>query len=177
MLSDLETRIASGGEAAAYEALQLIKSRADRMRLKGDTEGSLQLLAKSAVSMLKHSYTTAGSELCSMYIATLTEAKLPLTIDVRNVINEIEGAFTPRSSPGRRNFLLSCVEWSVALGDRKYGDPLLQSMLGRGVHACIYICMYMHLYMYIYAFIYVYICIYICIYVCTYLTLSVCIYI
>jgi hypothetical protein len=109
VLPDLEARICSGGEAAAYEALQLVKSRADRLRLKGDIEASLQILAKSAVSMLKHSYTTAGSELCSMYISTLTEAKMPLTIDVRNVINEIDGAFTPRSSPGRRNFLLSCM--------------------------------------------------------------------
>lgn len=136
-MADLEARISSGGEAAAYEGLQLLKSRADRLRIKGDVEASLQLLAKGAVTMLKHSFTTAGSELCSMYISTLTEARLPLSIDVRNVINEIEAAFTPRSCPARRNFLMACVEWSVAIGDRKYGDPLIQSQLGRGVCVCI----------------------------------------
>lgn len=127
---DLEAMVCAG-ESSAYEALELYKSKASRFKLKNDVEQAVDVLSKASVVMIAHGYYTCADELCcNQLMQLLNESCKELTIDLRGSINSIDNAFAGSGHEIRHKFLGECVKWSAAIGDRKYGDPLLQTQLG-----------------------------------------------
>ena len=75
---DLDEMVASG-PSGAYEALQLYRSRAIRLRSKDDIIGAIKTTAVGATCLLKGTYETAGSELATLFLELVTEHKLELS--------------------------------------------------------------------------------------------------
>lgn len=134
------------GEDKAYEALQLFRSRCNRMKTKGDVFDAIEVAATGVCSLLAHGYESAGKELAMYIVEDLVydlehDAKFIASLDkdsgidsyvemltpqLRTILNGIDAAFSPRS-PGRVEFMHHCVRWSMKCGARLYGDPLLHS--------------------------------------------------
>ena len=149
---NLEEMVAEG-EASAYEALQLYKSRCNRMKGKGEYMDGVKVAAKGATAELLHGYESSGVELCSILTDLLTVGEFDITPDLRNLLNEVDGAFAslPKKDTGdklvtitgkdgskqlavpkssRIDFLKTLVTWSMKCGQREYGDPMLHVQLG-----------------------------------------------
>lgn len=126
---DLEAMVGAG-ETSAYEALELYKSRANRLQLKNEFDQGLDALSKGAICMIQHSYFTCAEVLCDLFVEMLSESGSKLTPDVRSIIKSIEESFACAGIATKHKFLCDCVRWSIETGDRKFGDPILQARLG-----------------------------------------------
>lgn len=124
---DLTAMVLSGPQGA-YEASQLFRSRALRLKTKNDIEGSLKAAADGAVCLLENGYENAGAELANIYVDLLIEANKPVAEENKAVIFSIESKFPPKSSH-RVEVLKSCLKWSVSSGNRELGDPALHHRL------------------------------------------------
>lgn len=125
---DLEGMVKSSPESA-YEALQLYKSKVSRLRAKQDHAEALSECAKAAALMLKYGYESSGEELSHMFTDMLDTSHKCLTPNIRELMRLISAQYRP-GSEAYANFLKDCLKWSVATGDRLYGDVLLQRELG-----------------------------------------------
>ena len=123
---ELEAMVASG-QAGAYEALQLYRSRSNRLKVKGDIDGAVRVAARGA-KLLCAGFEKAGMELTSLLIETLTEAEQDCTPENRGLINDIDAAF-PEKSALRIDFLMAAIKWTMKCGPRQLGDPMLHSRL------------------------------------------------
>lgn len=124
---DLAAMVASGPQGA-YEASQLFRSRALRLKSKNDIEGSLKAAADGAICLLEAGYENAGAELAEIYVELLIEVNKPVTDENKEVIFAIESKFPPKSNR-RVELLKSCLKWSVSSGNRELGDAALHRKL------------------------------------------------
>eukprot|EP01039_Chlorochromonas_danica_P007950 gene7950-8770_t len=122
------TEMVQSGPSGAYEALQLFRSRALRLKTKNDIAGSLKAAADGSVCLLENGYDNAGAELADIYVDLLIEVNQQMTEEIKNVILTIESKF-PAKSNHRIELLKSCVKWSVSSGNRELGDPALHRRL------------------------------------------------
>jgi len=120
----------SSGPQGAYEALQLYRSRAIRLRTKSDFTGAMVVAVQGAKCLLTNSYENAGAELASLLLDILNESAKDLDHEIRRFINDVEQSFVP-ASLHRVEFLKGCVKWSIKHGTREMGDPLLHLTLGK----------------------------------------------
>ena len=80
--------LVQSGAAGAYEALQLYRSRALKMKAKDEFGAALTTCAGGATALLKYKYDTAGAELCNLLLDFLTESNKTIeSADVRTVVN------------------------------------------------------------------------------------------
>jgi hypothetical protein len=113
----------------AYEALQLWRSRAIRLKSKGDVDAAMKALSEGAQVELEHSYESAGAELAELFVGLLQETNRPLSDEVREVVYAIDARF-PSASDKRVEYLKGCVKWTIQSGTRELGDPAIQTKLG-----------------------------------------------
>jgi hypothetical protein len=128
---NLESMVLEGAESA-YEALQLYKSKVNRLRSKSSYQQSMDLCASSAIIFLRNGYETAGNEMSKLFIEILDESSADLTPEYRNLLNSIDSAF-PFDSMNRGLFLKECLRYSVKTGSRLYGDTLLHARLAENL--------------------------------------------
>jgi hypothetical protein len=124
---DLDEMVASG-PAGAYEALQLYRSRAIRLRTKDDIMGAIKTTAVGAKCLLVKGYDTAGSELATLFLDLVNEQSYDLNEDLRALVYEIDDAY-PKTSASRIEFLKGAVKWTIACGRKELGDAQLQTRL------------------------------------------------
>lgn len=86
------------------------------------------MTSQAARLQLQHGYENSGNELGTLFVDILTESKFGLTLECRNLINEIANAFESVPSLGVP-FLRECLSLSKALGPRLHGDALLHKQL------------------------------------------------
>lgn len=124
---DLDAMVETG-PSGAYEALQLYRSRAIRFRSKNDLQGALTAAALGASCLLKHSYTTAGAELATLFVSMIDEDGKDINETIRKTIYEVDESF-PAKCPQQIEFLKGCVKWTISCGTRELGDPQLHLRL------------------------------------------------
>lgn len=126
---DLEELVESGA-SGAYEALQLFRSRAIRLKSKNDNEAAISTLAKGAKSLLKHGYENAGAELGLLLIEFLNEVGGELTSSQVDNVLDVESTY-PDSSTHRIEYLKAAIKWSIKAGTVELGDLKLHIALGK----------------------------------------------
>ena len=62
------TELIQSGDAGAYEALQLYRSRALRQKAKSDVTNALQTAAEGSTLLLRNGYKSAGCELAMLMV-------------------------------------------------------------------------------------------------------------
>lgn len=124
---DLEEMVASG-PAGAYEALQLYRSRAIRLRSKDDVMGAIKTTAVGAKSLLVKGYETAGSELTALFLDLVNENKMELSEELRGLVLEVDDSYPPTCHP-RVDFLKGVVKWTIMCGRKEHGDAQMQTRL------------------------------------------------
>jgi len=124
---DLDEMVASG-PAGAYEALQLFRSRAIRLRTKDDFMGAIKVTAVGSKALLLKGYETAGSELSALFLDLVGEHSYELNDELRALVYEIDDAY-PKTSPSRVEFLKGSVKWTITCGAKELGDAALQTRL------------------------------------------------
>lgn len=120
---DLESLVTSGPQGA-YEALQLFRSKAQRLRSKGDVNGAIKEAATGAKSLLRHNYDHAGVEMNNLFLEILNENGIEINAEIRHIINEIDDILSEKRTL-RLEFLKGCVKWTIKCGARELGDPKL----------------------------------------------------
>jgi hypothetical protein len=128
---DLEVMVTSGPDSA-YEALQLYKSKINRLRVKSNYFDALEVCKTSGVILLRNGYESAGDEIGKLFVEILDEINLDLTPESRNLLNILDSAYSPHSI-SRRHFLKECLKYSVRTGQRIYGDTLLHGKLAENL--------------------------------------------
>ena len=123
-----EEMILNGSESA-YEALQLYRSKIIRLKNKNNLFESLTLCSIGIINFLKYNYYSEGNELEKLFLDILKESKSELSLDIRNLINNINQAYQANSIQ-HGIFLKECIKYSILIGSRVYGDPLLHKQLG-----------------------------------------------
>jgi hypothetical protein len=126
---NLEALILTGPEGA-YEALQLFRSRAIRLRSKGDNMGAVTTTATAAKCLLSKGFDNAGVEMTNLFIELLNEFEIEINSEIRFIIQEIDNSFLNPKSPIRIDFLKQCVKWTLKIGQRELGDPGMHIHLG-----------------------------------------------
>ena len=111
------------GEAGAYEALQLFRSRCSRLRQKGDFRGAVDEAARGCMALCPE-YEKAGAELALALVEVLAEGDLDCSPENLSAVQRVDAAFPPRSA-ARIEFLLAAIKWSMRCGSRELGDPAL----------------------------------------------------
>ncbi|RYG67359.1 DUF410 domain-containing protein [archaeon] len=125
---DLTSMVQSGPQGA-YEALQLYRSRAMRLKAKNDIAGALKAVSEGSVVLLQNGYENAGAECADIFVGLLTETSQAVSEETKQTIFEIDSKFAPRSGH-RVEFLKSCIKWTIACGERDLGDAQLHVTLG-----------------------------------------------
>ena len=123
---DLEALVRSG-EAGAYEALQLFRSRCSRLRQKGDFHGAVEEAVRGCRALCPE-YEKAGAELAVALVEVLVEGDLDCSPDNLSAVRQVDAAFPPRSA-ARVDFLLAAIKWTMKCGSRELGEPVLHSEL------------------------------------------------
>lgn len=141
---DTLEQLIKGGEASAYEALQLYRSKCNRMKQKGEFLSALGVAAKGSKQLLSNGYENAGAELTTVFTELLLESQLDISPDIRNMINEIDASYqslplkpmsvktvsgTKPPTSNRLEFLKQIVLSSAKYGPREYGDPMFHCQL------------------------------------------------
>lgn len=111
-----------GGEASAYEALQLYKGRASRASNKGDATAAVRTCVHACALFFREGYAMAGHELASYAAEVLSSHGCPLDFDSRGWVNAMDDAYGENREL-RYAFLREAISWSRAVGDRFYGEP------------------------------------------------------
>ena len=135
-----------GGQASAYEALQLYRSKCNRLKLKSDFMQAINVAAKGSSVLLLNGYENAGAELSAVLTGLLTESGMDITPEIRNLVNEVDSAFAnipvketsssgasqpikPLLTTSRIEYLKALVVYSMKNGQREYGDPMFHNQL------------------------------------------------
>ena len=149
-MNNLEEMV-KGGQASAYEALQLYRSKCNRLKLKNDFMQAINVASKGSSVLLLNGYENAGAELSTVLTSLLTESGLDITPEIRNLVNEVDSAFAslpnkelqnngtssgvsnqpikPMLTTSRIEFLKALVVYSMKNGQREYGDPMFHNQL------------------------------------------------
>ena len=117
------------GPSGAYEALQLYRSRAIRLKAKNDYAEAIKSTVAGTVCLLENSYENAGAELAELFVEMLVETEQQVNDDNRAYILQIDAKF-PSKSSHRVEFLKTCIKWTITCGTREHGDPELHTLLG-----------------------------------------------
>lgn len=124
---DLTAMVASG-PSGAYEALQLYRSRAARLKSKNEFLEAIKSCVAGASALLEHNYENAGAELATLFIDLLLEDNQTINDELRNFVFEVDNKF-PTKSTHRVEFLKSSIKWTITCGSKELGDPLLHTRL------------------------------------------------
>lgn len=111
-----------GGEASAYEALQLYKGRASRFSNKNEPAAAARTCVEACALFFREGYVTAGHELAAYAVEVLSSHRCPLDFDSRGWVNAMDDAYA-ENHESRYGFLREAIAWSKAVGDRFYGEP------------------------------------------------------
>lgn len=122
MESDKLQSMVRGGEAAAYEALQLYKGRASRASNKGDAAAAVRTCVEACALFFREGYATAGHELATYAVEVLGSHGWPLDFESRGWVHALDDAYGDRHEI-RYAFLREAIAWSKTVGDRFYGEP------------------------------------------------------
>lgn len=125
---ELLQKVQSGAEGA-YEALQLYRSRCNRLKAKNDTNGAIQSAATGAITLFDAGYENAGAELADLFVELLHETRQAVNEQIKSLILAIDSKFAVKKTPHRADFLKTCIKWSAELGTRELGDPELHTLL------------------------------------------------
>jgi hypothetical protein len=128
---DLEEKVASGNDGA-YEALQLYRSRAIRLKTKNEITASMSALAQGAKCLLKHTYENAGAELAMLLIDFLLEIGGDVTPSQVDMVLEVAQQYSSESTH-KADFLKAAVKWSIKAGTSELGEVRLQVALGQAL--------------------------------------------
>jgi len=148
----------TGGQASAYEALQLYRSRCNRLKVKSDFMQAISTAAKGVIALVSNGYENAGGELSAILTNLLDQSGLDISPEIRNIVNEVDAAFgavipaapatsgvveigppkpptstiskTVVETTPRVEYLKALVVYSMKNGQREYGDPMFHSTLG-----------------------------------------------
>jgi hypothetical protein len=95
---DLASMVQSG-PTGAYEALQLYRSRAIRLKNKNDVNGALKSCTSGTVLLLENGYENAGAELGEVLVELLAETNQPVSEEIKSMIFAIADKFpsTPKA--------------------------------------------------------------------------------
>jgi hypothetical protein len=129
-VSDL-TEMVTSGASGAYEASQLFRSRAVRLKTKNDFLGAMGVLNKGATVLLTHGHERSGYELANLLLEFIEECERELEPELMNMIQEIEQAFPEESLALKTDFLKSCVKLTSKSNGRDVNDAYFHVMLGR----------------------------------------------
>jgi len=124
---DLATMVQSGPQGA-YEALQLYRSRAIRLKNKNDVATALRSITSGSILLLNSGYENAAAELAEVLVEFLNETKAHVTDENKAMIFEIVAQFPPKSTHCIE-FLKSCLKWSTEFGGKELGDFALHAKL------------------------------------------------
>jgi hypothetical protein len=122
MESDKLQSMVQGGEASAYEALQLYKGRASRFSNKNESAAAVRTCVEACALFFREGYVTAGHELATYAVEVLGSHDCPLDFDSRGWVNAMDDAYGDNHE-SRYSFLREAIAWSKAVGDRFYGEP------------------------------------------------------
>ena len=132
----------ASGPSGAYEALQLYRSRATRLRTKNDQRGAIQVIVAGSKCLLTNGYENAGAELVLLLLDVLNDSNTGASSaathhtesdsELRTLVGDLEKAFPP-ASRHRIELLKGCVKWTVKHGNRDYGDPAMHTILARAL--------------------------------------------
>eukprot|EP01038_Epipyxis_sp_PR26KG_P014016 gene14016-18797_t len=129
---NLDDMVRSGPQSA-YEALQLYRSKAIRMKTKNPNEtiAALQVLASGTVCLLENNYENAGAELSNVFLEFLVEFNSNINNqEIRQLVYSIDDRF-PSKSSYRVEYLKGCVKWTSSNSNvSELGDRSLQTRLG-----------------------------------------------
>eukprot|EP01031_Cornospumella_fuschlensis_P042625 gene42625-52084_t len=89
---DLTSMVQSGPQGA-YEALQLYRSRAMRLKAKHDLEGALKAVSDGSIVLLQNGYENAGAECADIFVSLLNEINQPVTDATKQTICDIDSKF------------------------------------------------------------------------------------
>ena len=120
------TELVNSGDAGAYEALQLFRSRALRFKAKSDVLNALKTAVEGAILLLTNNYKTAGAELAMLMVEFLDDSGIDFNNDTHAMIIDVDDSFeefSPRE--GRVEFLKACIKWTQSCGTREMGDAQL----------------------------------------------------
>lgn len=122
------TAMVSSGPSGAYEALQLYRSRAARLKSKNEFLEAIKSCVAGASALLENNYENAGAELATLFIDLLLEDNQQITDELRNFVFDVDSKF-PEKSTHRVEFLKSSIKWTISCGTKELGDPLLHTRL------------------------------------------------
>ena len=89
---DLDALIASG-EAGAYEALQLFRSRSLRALGKGENLSALSTMVEGAIKLIQGTYYAAATELCNQLLESLNNLESDIASpDIRDLVFAVDDA-------------------------------------------------------------------------------------
>jgi len=121
---NLEEMVRSGSEGA-YEALQLYKSKVNRLKQKGSIDEAIVTAhSGSRIFLSLKDFESAGTELAKILIELFIEFDKELNLDNRNIINELDQNYS-EGSAFREDFLKLTLKWNVKTGTRTHGDPMI----------------------------------------------------
>jgi len=112
----------------SYEALQLYRSKINRLKQKNSFDEALNIAFKGSLAMLTNKYYKSGLELSIAAIDLLEENEKELAIEYRNWINKVDECLTQEASE-RQEFLKRCIKWSLHTGSRELGDTMIHSKM------------------------------------------------
>lgn len=146
------------GQASAYEALQLYRSRCNRLKQKKEFMQAISIAAKGTYALISNGYENAAGELSAILTNLLDESGLDISPEIRKIVTEVDNAFAafvptvaacstavvaaptkPATSTiskavvettSRIEYLKALVVYSMKNGQREYGDPMFHSSLG-----------------------------------------------
>lgn len=128
------TELIQSGDAGAYEALQLYRSRALRQKAKSDVTNALQTAAEGSTLLLRNGYKSAGCELAMLMVDFLNESGVDFNNDTHALIIDVDDSFEEFSpKEGRQDFLKACIKWTQTCGTRDMGDAQLHVRHGQAL--------------------------------------------
>jgi hypothetical protein len=124
---DLEGMVLNGQEAA-YEALQLYKSKCNRLQLKEDYSGAAAVASTGSIAYITNGYFNAAEELWKIYFDALSKSNIEFNQDVRTVVDRIISAYGDTNDTHKMEFLQYVLKYSIDNGTLLFGNPEIQSI-------------------------------------------------
>lgn len=148
---NLNELIASG-EAGAYEALQLYRSRSLRAYGKGEKMLALKIVVDGTINLVRGRYYAAATEICNQMIEFLNEMQLDIiSPEIREIVFSVDDALIDAVGGNsieedddlnskakvedanalkmRHDFLKNAIKWTQVHGRRDLGDAALHVRL------------------------------------------------
>jgi hypothetical protein len=122
------TEMVKSGAQGAYEALQLYRSRSMRFKSKNEFAEAINVCSSGSITLLENGYENAGAELAGLFVDLLIELERPVNEETKNALYTVDDKF-PAKSTHRIEYLKACIKWTISVGDRELGDPILHQRL------------------------------------------------